>query len=75
MLTLIPTCLTASIVVLGTAKDLSASDNLVKRSRLWGGSPGIVVKGEDSRSRGCGFKSQHWILDVNIVLFLGKNRK
>ena len=30
---------------------------------LWGGSPGLVVMGRDSRSKGHGFKSQHRILD------------
>ena len=28
-----------------------------------GGSPGLVVMGEDSRAKGCGFESQHHILD------------
>ena len=28
-----------------------------------GGGPGLVVRGGDSCSRGCGFKSQHRILD------------
>ena len=28
-----------------------------------GGSPGLVVMGDDSRSRGHGFESQHHILD------------
>ena len=43
-----------------------------------GGSPGLVVKGDDSCSGGCGFKSQRHILDghfshgfvVKIVLFV-----
>ena len=28
-----------------------------------GGSPGLVVKGGDSHSEGCGFESQHRILN------------
>ena len=28
-----------------------------------GGSPGLVVMGDDSSSRGCGFGSRHRILD------------
>ena len=43
-----------------------------------GGSPGLVVMGVDSRSKGRGFKSRHRILDghfshifvVKIVLFV-----
>ena len=45
-----------------------------------GGSPGLVVMGGDSRSKGCGFESWHRILDghdifshwfaVKIVLFV-----
>ena len=31
--------------------------------RLIGGSPGLVVKGRDSRSEGRGFESRHCILD------------
>ena len=45
---------------------------------LQGGSPGLVFMGDDSFSRGHGFKSQHRILDghfsqifvVKIVLFV-----
>ena len=48
-----------------------------------GGSHGLVVMGDDSYSKGCGFKSQHHILDghflhlfvVKIVLFVSKDRK
>ena len=29
----------------------------------WGGSPGLVVMGGDSRSKGRGFESRHQILD------------
>ena len=32
-----------------------------------GGSPGLVVMGGDSCSEGCGFESQHCILDVLMV--------
>ena len=28
-----------------------------------GGSPGLVAMGDDTCSRGCGFKSQHQVLD------------
>ena len=43
-----------------------------------GGSPGLVVIGGDSCTEGCGFESQHWILDepfshlfvVKIVMFV-----
>ena len=48
-----------------------------------GGSPGLVVMGGNSCSKGCGFKSQHRILDghfshyfvVKNVLFVWKHRK
>ena len=48
-----------------------------------GGSPGLVVMGGDSRSKGCGFESRHRILDghfshifvVKIVLFVWKRPK
>ena len=32
----------------------------------WGGSPGLVVMGRDSRSKGRGFESRHRILDVHF---------
>ena len=32
------------------------------------GSPGLVVKGGDSLSKGCEFKSRHGILDKNFSL-------
>ena len=32
----------------------------------WGGSPGLVVMGGDSCSKGCEFKNQHNILDGHI---------
>ena len=46
-----------------------------------GRSPGLVVMGGDSCSKGCGFKSQHLILDghlphllvVKIVIFVLKD--
>ena len=55
----------------------------LKRS-FKGGSPGRVVMGEDSCSRGCGCESQHWILDGHfshsfvekiVFLFVWKDRK
>ena len=33
---------------------------------IGGGSPGLVVMGGDSFSKGCGFKSRHHILDRNF---------
>ena len=51
----------------------------LKKERFhMGGSPGLVVMGDDSCSRGHGFESQHQILDghfshlfvVKIVLFV-----
>ena len=39
-----------------------------------GGSPGLVVIGGDSSFQGCGFKSQHCILDGHFShLFAAKN--
>ena len=46
----------------------------------WGGIPGPVVMGGDSRYKGCGFELQHHILDghfshlfvVKIVMFVLK---
>ena len=38
-------------------------DLLLKLKFIWGGSPGLVVMGGDSRSEGCGFESQCHILD------------
>ena len=50
---------------------------LCKISFLWGrggsGSPGLVVMGDDSCSRGHGFKSQHCILDGHDIFHIGKN--
>ena len=48
-----------------------------------GRSPGLVVMGRDSRSKGRGFESRHRILDghfshifvVKIVMFVWKDRK
>ena len=34
----------------------------------WSGSPGLVVKGRDSRSEGRGFESLHHILDGHFFL-------
>ena len=52
------------------------------RCEEMGGSPGLVVTGRDSRSRGRGFESLHVILVghfshniVNIVMFVWKDRK
>ena len=39
--------------------------------RYWAG-PGLVVMGRDSCSEGCGFKSQHDILDF-LTFICGKN--
>ena len=43
-----------------------------KLTRL-GGSPGLVFMGGDSCSEGCGFKSQHCILDGLFALIRCKN--
>ena len=40
----------------------------VKKKRL-GGSPGLVVMGDDSCSEGHGFKSRHRILDGHLDIF------
>ena len=34
-----------------------------------GGKEGLVVKGGDSQSECCEFKSQHWILDGHLFNF------
>ena len=34
------------------------------------GSPGLVVKGRDSRSEGCGFESRHRILDGHFFTYI-----
>ena len=52
--------------------------SLETRIRTKAGSPGLVVVGRDSRSKGLGFESQHHTLDghfsqiivVKIVLFV-----
>ena len=36
----------------------------------WGGSPGLVVMGGDSRSEGRGFKSQRRILDGHDIFHI-----
>ena len=36
----------------------------------WGGSPGLVVMGDDSCSRGCGFESRRRILDGHFFTFV-----
>ena len=40
---------------------------------LFGGSPGLVVMGRDSRFEGCGFKSRHPILDGHFSHICCKN--
>ena len=37
---------------------------------LGGGSPGIVVMGRDSHFEGCGFESQHHILDGHFFTYI-----
>ena len=52
-------------------------------AKVTNGSPGLMVMGDDSCSRGCGFESRHHILDGyfshwfvgKIVLFVWKDRK
>ena len=41
--------------------------NTVKTSFVQGRIPGLVVMGDDSCSRGHGFKTQHHILDGNDI--------
>ena len=36
-----------------------------------GGSPGLVVMGDDSSSRGCGFEFWRHILDVHDIFHIG----
>ena len=38
-----------------------------QKASLKGGSPGLVDMGDDSCLRGCGFKSQHHILDGHDI--------
>ena len=38
-----------------------------------GGSPGLVVMGGDSWPKGCGFESQHHILDGHFSPLLGQS--
>ena len=59
---------------------LSGLDS-TKEVNLLGGIPGLEVNGRDSCSKGCGFESQHQILDghfsylfvVKIVMFVCKD--
>ena len=37
---------------------------------LMGGSPGLVVMGKDSHSKGCGFESRHRILDGHFFTYI-----
>ena len=39
---------------------------IIQTIQLLGGSPGLVVMGGDSCTKGCGFKSCHCILDGHI---------
>ena len=41
-------------------------DDSPSNKRFWGGSPGLVVIGDDSCLRGCGFESQRCILDGHV---------
>ena len=45
--------------------------DLLKNLASQGRSPRLVVMGGDSRSKGCGFKSQHYILDGHFLHILG----
>ena len=59
----------------------SYANDKSKSLLIAGGSPGLVVMGRDSCSEGCGFESQHQILDghfshivvVKIVMFVWKD--
>ena len=44
--------------------------SLIKLSRILGGSPGLLVMGDDSCSESCGFESWRHILDGNWDIFL-----
>ena len=54
-----------------------------KYKNILGGNPGLVVMGADLGSKGCGFESQHSLLDghlshlyvVIIVMFVWKDEK
>ena len=55
---------TNDLVVTGLMKPEIWQTN--NRPKL-GGSPGLVVMGRDSHSEGCGFESQHRILDGHFL--------
>ena len=63
---------------MGPDVGIISSPNINKSCTIQGGSPGLVVMGRDSRSKGCGFESWHCILDghfshiivVKIVMFV-----
>ena len=44
---------------------------LQHNKRSWGGSPGLVVMGGDSCSKGCEFESRHSILAGHFFTFIG----
>ena len=44
--------------------------NAVKQMKILGGSPGLVVMGDNSCLRGCGFKSLRHILDGHGIFFI-----
>ena len=39
-------------------------------ARPWSGSPGLVVMGGDSRYEGCGFESEHRMLEGHFFTFI-----
>ena len=45
---------------------VNISDLNWKQLKWKGGSPGLVVMGGDSSSKGCGFESRHHILDAHF---------
>ena len=44
--------------------------NRIYKKRKEGSSPGVMVMGGDSCSKGCGFKSQHCILDGHFFTYI-----
>ena len=77
-------CVAVAVVVIGLQCEESFlpflqrnGDNVINKCWHRGGSPGLVVMGNDSCSRGYGFKSQSRILDghfshcivVKVVMF------
>ena len=49
---------------------LGSKFNYFFKQKLLGGSPGLVVMGDDSCSRGHGFESQHCILDEHDIFHI-----